>query len=85
MGLKSRAHVELCSDVHNKTMMKGPHMNTLPEVESRIASTPILVAAANEEFDAMIKPVSGWDPYEVWRTRIKKAVQDDMQDGVIAG
>jgi len=34
--------------------------------------------AANEEFTAMVKaldrlarPQSGWDPYEVWRTRVK--------------
>ena len=61
-------------------------MNTSPEVESLMAgSTPLLAVAANEEFEAMSQPVSGWDPYEVWRTRIKKAVQDDLDGGVIAG
>jgi hypothetical protein len=37
-----------------------------------------LSPAANEEFTAMVnaldrlsRPHSGWDPYEVWRTRVK--------------
>jgi hypothetical protein len=36
--------------------------------------------AANEEFTAMVnaldrlsRPHSGWDPYEVWRTRVKES------------
>lgn len=36
--------------------------------------------AANEEFtemvnglDTLARPESGWDPYEVWRTRVKSA------------
>ena len=62
-------------------------MNTSPEVESLMAGPQLLSAAANEEFAglALTKPASGWDPYEVWRTRIKKATQQDMDDGVVAG
>jgi hypothetical protein len=36
--------------------------------------------AANEEFTGLVKaldrlarPQSGWDPYEVWRTRVKES------------
>jgi len=36
--------------------------------------------AANEQFtgmvnglDSLARPQSGWDPYEVWRTRVKAA------------
>lgn len=39
--------------------------------------------AANEEFTGMVKalaklgrPQSGWDPYEVWRTRVKGSSSD---------
>jgi hypothetical protein len=37
-----------------------------------------IAPAANEEFSALVNgldrlehPQSGWDPYEVWRTRVK--------------
>jgi len=44
------------------------------EVEGLLASPPqSLTPAANEEFAVSLKPVSGWDPYEVWRTRVKSA------------
>ena len=43
--------------------------------------TPVgqrIAPAANEEFSALVNgldrlehPRSGWDPYEVWRTRVK--------------
>jgi hypothetical protein len=39
-----------------------------------------MAAAANEEFTAMVnardrlsRPHAGWDPYEVWRTRVKES------------
>ena len=39
-------------------------------------------AAANEEFDRVVsaardgaRPETGWDPYEVWRTRVRAPAQ----------
>jgi hypothetical protein len=41
-----------------------------------------LTAAANEEFTGMVSgadrlasPRRGWDPYEVWRTRVKASAR----------
>jgi hypothetical protein len=49
-------------------------MQTPLEVEGLLATPPqSLTPAANEEFAASLKPVTGWDPYEVWRTRVKSA------------
>jgi hypothetical protein len=48
--------------------------------------------AANEEFTAMgnaldtlARPESGWDPYEVWRTRVKAAstVMQERKSGTL--
>ncbi len=43
-----------------------------------LAAAHRMSSAANEEFTAMTNgldrvahPQSGWDPYEVWRTRVK--------------
>ena len=43
-----------------------------------LAAAHRVSAAANEEFtgiangvDWVTRPQSGWDPYEVWRTRVK--------------
>jgi len=43
-----------------------------------LAAAHRMSPAANEEFtamanglDAVASPQSGWDPYEVWRTRVK--------------
>jgi len=43
-----------------------------------LAAAHRMSAAANEEFTAMTngldrvaRPQTGWDPYEVWRTRVK--------------
>jgi hypothetical protein len=43
-----------------------------------IAAVRRIGPAANEEFTGMVdglaglaRPQSGWDPYEVWRTRVK--------------
>ena len=46
------------------------------EAEALLAEPPVLRAAANEDF-ALTRSAAGWgwDPYEVWRTRIKP-VQD---------
>ncbi len=50
-------------------------MKTSLEVESLLANPRPLSAAANEEFAATAQPAIGWDPFEVWRTRVK-APQD---------
>jgi hypothetical protein len=52
-------------------------MNKLLEVESLLADPRPLSAAANDEFDSTIQPTSGWDPFEVWRTRVKTQVAQD--------
>lgn len=57
-------------------------MKTSLEVESLLVSPRPLSAAANDEFDLATKPVSGWDPFEVWRTRVK-ATQDDSKNGTV--
>ena len=55
-------------------------MKTSLEVESLLVNPRPLSAAANDEFDLAAKPVSGWDPFEVWRTRVRVA-QDDSKNG----
>jgi len=52
-------------------------MKTSLEVESLLVNPRPLSAAANDEFDLAAKPVSGWDPFEVWRTRVKTKVAQD--------
>ncbi len=50
----------------------------------RFATVRLLTEAANEELDpagaaAAVEPVprpSGWDPFEVWRTRVRDARRD---------
>lgn len=58
-------------------------MKTLLEVDSLLADPQPLSTAANEEFAAAAHATAGWDPYEVWRTRVR-AVQNkpkkDSQD-----
>jgi hypothetical protein len=55
-------------------------MNTPLEVESLLAPPPPLSAAANDEFVSAVQSTSGWDPFEVWRTRVRaKAVQDSLK------
>jgi hypothetical protein len=58
--------------------MKGSQMQTSPEMEGLLANPQPLEAAANE-FAGRPGPSGGWDPYEVWRTRVK-AVKDDTDD-----
>lgn len=56
-------------------------MTTTTEVEGLLVGLEPLAAAANEEFIALPQPSgSGWDPYEMWRARIK-AAQDEQETG----
>jgi hypothetical protein len=57
-------------------------MKTSVEVDSLLADPQSVPPAANEEFADRSRPSSGWDPYEVWRTRIK-AAQDDLKSTVV--
>jgi hypothetical protein len=50
-------------------------MQTSLEVDGLLAATPSLTPAANEEFSAAPKPPTGWDPFEVWRTRVREQVE----------
>jgi hypothetical protein len=65
-------------------MMKGSQMKTSVEAESLLAGTQPVSAAANEEFASPPQPSGGWDPFEVWRTRIK-AAQENPESGVVLG
>jgi len=59
-------------------------MNTIPEPEIT-QNFPRKVSAANEAFPGTVSDVDkrpreraeGWDPYEVWRTRIKAKQEPD--------
>jgi hypothetical protein len=61
-------------------------MQTSLEVEGRL-TPPQSLAAANEEFARQAQqpsdPAAGWDPFEVWRTRVKAAqeAQEATQSG----
>jgi len=57
-------------------------MTTPVEAEDLAVDPQVLSRAANEEFASSVRPSTGWDPYEVWRTRIK-AVQDAVNIGVV--
>jgi hypothetical protein len=57
--------------------MKGSTMHTPLEVESLLANPRPLSAAANDEFVSADQPTSGWDPFEVWRTRVKTKIAQD--------
>ena len=62
-------------------------MKKLLEVDRRSPGPKPLAtvgAAANEEFTAAVRPSTGWDPYEVWRTRIKPALSR-LSSGVVPG
>lgn len=49
-------------------------MQTSLEAEGLMPGPESLVAAANEEFAGRTtSAAAGWDPYEVWRTRVKAA------------
>ena len=49
-------------------------MQTSLEVDGLLAAPQSLSPAANEEFSAASKVVPGWDPFEVWRTRVRENV-----------
>jgi hypothetical protein len=62
-------------------MMKGSDMQTSLEVDG-LLTTPQPLTAANEEFARQQQQPSspaGWDPFEVWRTRVKAAAQDSTK------
>lgn len=47
-------------------------MQTSLEVDGLLAAPQSLTQAANEEFSAASKTAPGWDPFEVWRTRVRE-------------
>jgi hypothetical protein len=52
-------------------------MKTSLDVEGLVAPPQPMSAAANEEFVATpAQRSTGWDPFEVWRTRVKVALHD---------
>ena len=52
------------------------------EVEGLLPGPQSLEAAANEEFAGRAtSATAGWDPYEVWRTRVKAAKQTTDESG----
>ncbi len=59
-------------------------MKTSLEVESLLANPQPLSAAANEEFAAATQPSTGWDPYEVWRTRVKAAQESSKTEAALS-
>jgi hypothetical protein len=63
--------------------MKGSKMKTSLEVERLLADPQPFTSAANEEFSGRVAQSSGWDPFEVWRTRIKPEL-DPKQGAVLA-
>jgi len=57
-------------------------MQTSLEVEGLLPGPQSLEAAANEEFAGRATSApGGWDPYEVWRTRVKAAKQTTDESG----
>lgn len=57
-------------------------MQTSLEVEG-LLTAPQPLAAANEEFARQSQPSkTGWDPFEVWRTRVKVAQEDKTGDQI---
>jgi hypothetical protein len=64
--------------------MKGSEMQTPMEVEGLLAGPESLPLAANEEFAGRPQPSAGWDPFEVWRTRVKAAQHPAESGAVIA-
>jgi hypothetical protein len=64
--------------------MKGSEMQTPLEVEGLLTGPQPLALAANEEFASRPQPSSGWDPFEVWRTRVKAAQsQNPVESGAV--
>jgi hypothetical protein len=55
-------------------------MKTSLEVDSLLATPQPLSAAANEEFAAAAQSTGGWDPFEVWRTRVRAAQDSEKSE-----
>jgi hypothetical protein len=54
----------------------------LIEVEGLLPGPQSLEGAANEEFAGRVTSLTGgWDPYEVWRTRVKAAKPTTDESG----
>jgi hypothetical protein len=52
-------------------------------VEDLLVNPQPLTAAANEDFAGRAVPTTGgWDPYEVWRTRVKAVKETTDDSGV---
>jgi hypothetical protein len=73
----------ISGSLENK-MMKGSEMQTPLEVEGLLVEPQPLALAANEEFAGRSQPPSGWDPFEVWRTRVRAAQAPGESGAVIA-
>ena len=73
----------ISGSLENK-MMKGSEMQTSLEVEGLLVDPQPLALAANEEFAGRSQPPSGWDPFEVWRTRVRAAQAPAESGAVIA-
>ena len=58
-------------------------MQTPLEADGLPASPQPPEAAANEEFAGRPAPSGGWDPYEVWRTRVKAAQSSIDESGAV--
>ena len=59
-------------------------MQTSLEVDG-LLTPPQSLAAANEEFARQPQPSSaGWDPFEVWRTRVKASQESPKPANSIA-
>lgn len=59
-------------------------MKTSLDVEGLVASPQPMSAAANEEFVAIPAQLSsGWDPFEVWRTRVRVAQHDPKSEAAL--
>ena len=57
-------------------------MQTSVEVDGLLAAPQSLTQAANEEFSAASKSAPGWDPFEVWRTRVRENVLPEAVSSV---
>jgi hypothetical protein len=73
----------ISGSLENK-MMKGSEMQTPLQVEGLLVDPQPLALAANEEFAGRSQPPSGWDPFEVWRTRVRAAQAPGESGAVIA-
>jgi len=60
-------------------------MKTSLDVEGLLAPPQPLSAAANEEFVATpAQRSAGWDPFEVWRTRVKAAQSNPKAEAALS-